>query len=122
MGKINTNIKLIILPIVIIISMIILSFIFSQKIQILKKEIDLIYFGNFVPNHKLNMIKRDYLKIIHSGKITSKEKENILKNWEYYYNQYKTEEEKAVLKKINKQLRYALSKIENQDLCRHLKR
>ncbi len=110
MVKLNTNIKLIILPIVIIISMIVLSFIFSQKIQLLKKEIDLIYFGNFVPNHKLNLIKKDYLKIIHSGKITSAEKKNILKNWEYYYNQYKTEEEKAVLKKINKQLRYALSK------------
>ncbi len=110
MGKLNTNIKLIILPIIIIISMIILSFIFSQKIQLLKKEIDLIYFGNFVPNHKLNSIKSDYLKIIHSGKITSAEKKNILENWEYYFNQYKTEQEKPVLKKINKQLRYALSK------------
>ena len=74
MNKSNINIKLIILPIVIIVSMIILSFVFSQKIQLLKKEIDLIYFGNFVPNYKLNIIQNDLLRILYTGKINSKDK------------------------------------------------
>ena len=110
MLKLNTNIKLIILPIVIIVSMIVLSFVFSQKIQILKKEIDLIYFGNFVPNYKLNFIKNEYLRIIYSGKITEKEKKEILKNWEYYFKQYKTEEERKIVNKIDKQLKQAFTK------------
>lgn len=110
MFKLNSNIKLIILPIIVIISMIVLSFVFSQKIQILKKEIDLIYFGNFVPNHKLNIIKSDYLKIIHSNKITNSNKKEILKNWEYYYKQYKSDQERKIVNKIDQQIKRAFKK------------
>lgn len=107
MNKSNINIKLIILPIVIIVSMIILSFVFSQKIQLLKKEIDLIYFGNFVPNYKLNIIQNDLLRILYTGKINSKDKEEILSNWEYYFKQYKTEDERKIVNKIDLQLKKA---------------
>ncbi len=105
--KMTLNLKLIILPIVAIIAMTILSFIFSQKIEILKKEIDSIYFGNFVPVHKLHNVKESYIKIIDTNKLAQKSKKNILDNWKYYQNIYKTKNEKLLITKINQQLVYA---------------
>ncbi|MCK5110864.1 MAG: GGDEF domain-containing protein [Arcobacteraceae bacterium] len=104
MNKINLNFKLMILPIVIIIAMVILSFVFSQKIQNLKKQVDLIYFGNFIPVHKLHTIKEQYMDIINKKKLMIKTKKSILRDWNYYYKQYKSQDEKIIVEKINSQL------------------
>ncbi len=104
MNKINLNFKLMILPIVIIIAMIGLSFVFSQKIDNLKKQIDLIYFGNFIPIHKLHNIKERYMDIIFQKKLMIEDKKSILKNWRYYYKQYKNKDERVIVERINKQL------------------
>jgi len=104
MNKININFKLIILPIVIIIAMIGLSFIFSKKIHNLKKQIDLIYFGNFIPIHKLHTIKSVYVDIIFKEELIEKDKKSILQNWRYYYKQYKNDDERVIVEKINTQL------------------
>lgn len=103
------NIKLIILPIIIIVSMIILSFLFSQKIDRLKKEVDLIYFGNFTPVDTLHNIKSKFLTIIYEKKISKNNLKYILKNWKTYYTGYKTDEEIVRLNKIDKQLKIALN-------------
>ena len=110
LNKINSNFRLMILPIVVIIAIIILSFIFSQKIQILKKEVDLIYFGNFTPVHKLHNIKEEFIQIIDLNKLTKKQKITILKEWDYYNKQYKTAQERKVLTKINTQLHISFKK------------
>ena len=116
-----SNIKLLILPIIVIIAIIILSFVFSGKIHLLKKEIDLIYFGNFMPNHKLHIIKNDYRKIIYTGKVSSSIQKDILKYWDEYFRQYKTEEEKVIVKKVDKQLRYAFRKNTKKEYEKSLK-
>ncbi|RLA76029.1 MAG: GGDEF domain-containing protein [Epsilonproteobacteria bacterium] len=97
----NLNYRLLALPIVVIIAMLGLSFLFSQKIQILKKEVDLIYFGNFVPVHKLHLIQTKIINKIDTNKISSKSKKIISKDWKEYNKQYKTISEKIILKKIN---------------------
>lgn len=111
----NINNRLIILPIVVIIAMLILSFLFSQKIQILKKEVDLIYFGNFVPIHKLHLIENQFSKIIKNKKIIYKSKKAILLDWTYYNKQYKTKQERLVLSKLNSQLlsSFKINKVSN---------
>lgn len=120
MSKINITYKLMILPIVIIISMVVLSFLFSQKIQILKKEVDLIYFGNFVPVDKLHNIKEKYIHIINTKKVTSSTKKYIFKEWDYYYKGYKTDEEKKLIKEINNQLHHAFKTKKTIDFKRSL--
>ena len=121
LNKINSNSKLVILPIVVIIAIIILSFIFSQKIQLLKKEVDLIYFGNFTPVHKLHNIKEQYIKTINLNNMTKKSKSIIIKDWEYYNKQYKTNQEREVLTKINKQLIDAFKKNTKKEYKKTLK-
>jgi len=105
--KVTLNSKLIILPIFVIIAMIGLSFLFSQKIELLKKEIDNIYFANFLPVHKLHSIKESYIRLIQTRRYLTKEKKEILDNWNYYYKSYKSKKERLVLEQTNKQLLYA---------------
>ena len=58
------NYKLFMLPILVLISLVYISFLFSSEIDRLKNKIDNIYFGNFIPVHKLHIIKEAYNKII----------------------------------------------------------
>ncbi len=107
MHQLYTNYKLVILPIVVLIAMIILSFLFSKEIELLKKQIDNIYFGNFIPVHKLHLIKEKYTKIINTNKLLKKDEKSIIKEWSQYYKQYKTKDERTVVEKINTQIYFA---------------
>ena len=68
------NYKLLALPIVVLIGLIYISFLFSSEVENLKKKIDNVYFGNFIPTHKLHIIKNEYNNIMNnpSHLITSK--------------------------------------------------
>ncbi|HFU75087.1 MAG TPA: GGDEF domain-containing protein [Arcobacter sp.] len=107
--KLDIDLKLLILPFIAIVAMVTLSLIFSQKIDRLKKEVDLIYFGNFVPIDSLHQIKTKYLKAIDEKKLYDDDKEFILNNWNNYFNQYKTKEEMEKLVLINQQIKSALN-------------
>ncbi len=109
------------IPIAVIISIIFLSFLFSQKIDILKKQVDNIYFGNFIPVHNLHQIKEKYIEIINTQKLSKDNQKFIVKYWDLYNKQYKNNEEKPVVKKINDQLYLALKSNKISDYLRSLK-
>ena len=104
------NYKLLAIPIVVLTSLVYISFLFSSEIQRLKYQIDNIYFGNFVPVHKLHMIKEGYKDTIYNYKNYEKNKNNIIKNWNFYSKQYKTDKEKGIVEKIDNQLQKSLKK------------
>lgn len=104
------NYKLFALPIIVLLSLVYISFLFSSEIERLKSKIDNIYFGNFIPVHKLHIIKEEYNKIILDEKNYFKSKELILTNWNYYNNQYKSEQERKVVKKIDNQVKQSFKK------------
>ena len=100
------NIKFLILPVIIIAALLLSSFMFYSQINKLKDQIDNIYFGNFIPIHKLHIIKDNYRNLIDlkPEKEKTKYKNNITKNWEYYFKAYKTNEERIVVNSINNDL------------------
>ncbi|MGB5867302.1 MAG: GGDEF domain-containing protein [Arcobacteraceae bacterium] len=104
------NYKLFALPIIVLLSLVYISFLFSSEIERLKSKIDNIYFGNFIPVHKLHIIKEEYNKIILDEKNYFNSKELILTNWNYYNNQYKSEQERKVVKKIDNQVKQSFKK------------
>jgi diguanylate cyclase (GGDEF)-like protein len=106
--KINYN--LFALPIIVLISLVYISFLFSSEVDRLKKQIDNIYFGNFIPVHKLHIIKEEYRNIINNDKDYILSKNNIIENWNYYNSQYKTIEERSIVQKINNQVRKSFIK------------
>ena len=108
------NYKLFTLPIMVLISLVYISFLFSSEIERLKSKIDNIYFGNFIPVHKLHIIKEAYNKIIINDKAYYTSKELILKNWTYYNNQYKSEQERKVVRKIDNQVKKSFKKRNKQ--------
>ncbi|MGB3750761.1 MAG: diguanylate cyclase, partial [Arcobacteraceae bacterium] len=108
------NYKLFLLPIMVLISLVYISFLFSSEIERLKNKIDSIYFGNFIPVHKLHIIKEEYNKIILNPKSFSKSKKIIIDNWNYYNTQYKSETERKVVQKINNQIKISLKKQNKQ--------
>jgi diguanylate cyclase (GGDEF)-like protein len=108
------NYKLFALPIMVLISLVYISFLFSSEIDRLKSKVDNIYFGNFIPVHKLHIIKEEYNKIINTPRSYTKSKEIIITNWSYYNNQYKSEQERNVVKKIDNQIEASFKKINNQ--------
>ncbi|MBD3840885.1 MAG: GGDEF domain-containing protein [Campylobacterales bacterium] len=116
MKKLNIHTKLIILPVLLIVAIIALSVLFSQKIDRLKKEVDLIYFGNFTPVHSLHQIKEKYLQILNTKKISTHNEKFVLQKWQEYYTGYKTDEEMARLKKINQQLLQAFKTANIEDM------
>ncbi|MCK5293725.1 MAG: GGDEF domain-containing protein [Arcobacteraceae bacterium] len=99
--NIFNNKRFFILPIVIIVSLIFSSFLFFNQIDKLKKQIDNLYFGTFIPVHKLHNIVNIYDKAIYINKLLKKDKKKISEGWNYYYKSYKTNKEKAILKKID---------------------
>ena len=108
------NYKLLALPVIVLIALLYISFLFSSEIDRLKKQIDNIYFGNFIPVHKLHIIKQEYKNIINNETPYDVSKQVILKNWDYYNSQYKTEQERTVVNKVNKQVKKSFTKKNNQ--------
>jgi len=108
------NYKLFALPIIVLISLVYISFLFSSEIDRLKKQIDNIYFGNFIPVHKLHIIKEEYKNLINSKDNFVQSKNIIIENWNYYNSQYKTIQERDVVKKINGQVKRSFQKKNNQ--------
>lgn len=102
--NILNNKRFFILPIVIIVSLIFSSFLFFNQIDKLKKQIDNLYFGTFIPVHKLHNIVNLYDKSIYKNKIIKSHKKQILKDWNYYFRSYKTVKEKIILKKVDNKI------------------
>ena len=113
------NYKLFALPIIVLISLVYISFLFSSEIDRLKNKIDNIYFGNFIPVHKLHTIKEEYNKIIMSSKHFSESKETILNNWNHYNIQYKSEQERKVVRKIDNQVKKSFKK-NNEEFYKYI--
>ncbi len=95
------NIKLLATPFVVLLSLFYINFLFSSEIDRLKKEIDNIYFGNFIPVHKLHIILEKYNEVIFDNKTVRNNKRIIQKNWDYYNTQYKTIKERKIVEKID---------------------
>jgi len=108
------NYKLFMLPIIVLISLVYISFLFSSEIERLKSKIDNIYFGNFIPVHKLHIIKEEYNKIIISSKTFNKSQKIIIDNWNYYNTQYKSEQERKTVQKIHNQIESSFKKQNKQ--------
>lgn len=108
------NYKLFTLPIMVLISLVYISFLFSSEIDRLKSKIDNIYFGNFIPVHKLHIIKEEYNKIISNSKDYHQSKRVIVENWSYYNTQYKSEQERKVVHKIDNQVKKSFQKQNKQ--------
>jgi diguanylate cyclase (GGDEF)-like protein len=104
------NYKLFTLPIIVLLSLVYISFLFSSEIDRLKNKIDNIYFGNFIPVHKLHTIKEEYNKIIANPKRYNESKKIIINNWNHYNIQYKSEEERKVVRKIDNQVKKSFKK------------
>ena len=104
------NYKLLALPIIVLVALVYISFLFSSEIEKLKNQIDNIYFGNFIPVHKLHIIKSEYKNLINKPTEIVKSKNIILENWNYYNSQYKTVQEREVVNKINKQVHNSFKK------------
>ena len=107
--KLDIDYKLLILPFIIIFTIIILSQIFSSKIDRLKKEVDLIYFGNYVPIDNLHILKEKYHMAIVNKKLSTGDKKIITQKWNSYYKQYKTKKEMEKLVLINQQIKNTLN-------------
>jgi len=104
------NYKLLALPIIVLVALVYISFMFSSEIEKMKNQIDNIYFGNFIPVHKLHIIKSEYKNLINKPTYITKSKNIILENWNYYNSQYKTIQERDVVNKINKQVHNSFKK------------
>jgi diguanylate cyclase (GGDEF)-like protein len=94
----------------VLISLVYISFLFSSEIDRLKNKIDNIYFGNFIPVHKLHTIKEEYNKIISNPKKYNESKNIILNNWSNYNIQYKSEQERKIVSKIDNQVKQSFKK------------
>ncbi|SKB41503.1 diguanylate cyclase (GGDEF) domain-containing protein [Malaciobacter marinus] len=104
----SLSFKLLLLVTIIIFALISASFLFNSQIDKLKKQIDNIYFGNFVPLITLDLVLKNYQTIIQCKKITNNkcnieaEKTVILKNWNNYNKAYKTKQERKIVSDIDK--------------------
>ncbi len=102
----SVTFKLIVLVSIVLLALIGASLLFNSQIDKLKKQIDNIYFGNFVPIVKLENIQDNYRKIISCRTLKyicnfKKEKNIILKEWEYYNRAYKNDKEKEVVGSVD---------------------
>lgn len=120
----STTAKLFILVCTIFFTLIISALLFNSQVAKLKKQIDNIYFGNFIPIVKLHLIKDEFQVIIDCKKNNkacdySKEKTNITEEWNYYFNAYKKPDEKVVVDSINEDFEKAFSQ-ETIELFSHI--
>lgn len=87
------------------------SLIFNNQIDKLKSQIDGIYFGNFMPLLKLNTIANNYKDLIicinekKERCSILKKKKSILKEWQYYFDGYKTQSERVVVNAIDEDIK-----------------
>lgn len=105
----STTFKLIVLVIVVVLSLISSTLLFNNQIDKLKNQIDKLYFGNFVPIVKLRIISDNYQKIITCRTLKyfcdfKSEQDIITQEWDYYFNTYKTNDERIVVEAINEQI------------------
>jgi len=116
-----SNKKLLILPVIIIVSLVFSSFLFFNQIEKLKKQIDNLYFATFTPVHKLHNIARLYEKTIYIKNISKNDKNKIIKDWKYYFTSYKTKNEMLILNKINVDINNSFKKYDDKLLSVILK-
>ena len=106
----SVSFKLVLLLVTIIMMLVTASFIFNSQIENLKKHIDRIYFGNFVPVTNLQNISLNYKDMIiclqNKEKLCSikKSQKNIETNWNDYFKAYKTNQERKVVDTINEDI------------------
>ncbi|WP_428026632.1 diguanylate cyclase domain-containing protein [Arcobacter sp.] len=106
----SVSFKLVLLLITIIMMLTMASFIFNSQIENLKKHIDKIYFGNFVPVTNLQNISSSYKDMIiclqNKEKLCSikKSQKVIEKNWNDYFKGYKTNQERKVVNSVNEDI------------------
>lgn len=106
----SVTFKLIMLVFIVMFALITASLIFNSHIDKLKKQIDNIYFGNFIPVVKLEKIQDNYRKIISCRTLKyvcdfKKEQNIIEKEWEYYFSSYKNAKEKEVVNSVDKSIK-----------------
>lgn len=111
----SVTFKLIVLVFVVLTALIGASLLFNSQIDNLKKQIDNIYFGNFVPIVKLENIQDNYRKIISCRTLKyicdfKKEKNTILEEWKYYSKSYKNKKEKQVILSVDKAIKETFKK------------
>ncbi|MEA3384094.1 MAG: GGDEF domain-containing protein [Campylobacterota bacterium] len=98
------NYKLLSIPFLVLISLFYISFIFSSQIEILKKQVDNIYFGNFIAINRLHNINENFKNIIINKKDSKIFKNMIIDNWTKYKGQYKTNKERSIINIIDKKI------------------
>ncbi len=111
----STTFKLIILIIVVVTTIFLASYLFNSHIDKLKKQIDNIYFGNFIPVVKLEKIQDNYREIIACRTIRyvcdfKKEQANIKEEWNYYFHSYKNDKEKEIVANVDKSIKESFEK------------
>ena len=105
----STTVKLLLLVCTVLSTLILSSFLFNNQIDMLKKQIDNIYFGNLIPIVKLQIIADNYKDIVSCRKVKyicdfKNEQEIILQEWLYYNNTYKSNDERIVVDTINNEI------------------
>ena len=123
----STTVKLLLLVCTVLSTLILSSFLFNNQIDMLKKQIDNIYFGNLIPIVKLQIIADKYKEIESCKKIkincNFKEEEQIIfQEWSYYISSYKNAEEKIVVDTINEEIINSFKENKLQNFKNILKR
>lgn len=123
----STTVKLLLLVCTALSTLILSSFLFNSQIDGLKKQIDILYFGNLIPIIKLQIIADKYKEIESCKKIkincNFKEEEQIIfQEWSYYISSYKNAEEKIVVDTINEEIINSFKENKLQNFKNILKR
>ena len=123
----STAVKLLLLVCTALSTLILSSFLFNSQIDGLKKQIDILYFGNLIPIIKLQIIADKYKEIESCKKIkincNFKEEEQIIfQEWSYYISSYKNAEEKIVVDTINEEIINSFKENKLQNFKNILKR
>lgn len=110
----SVGFKLSILTIIILLSLFTSAFMFNSQIDKMKKRIDYIYFGNYIPVLKLHTLDDLYEDLIVCMKKNKKCNKSLFfkkikKEWNYYNNAYKADEERKVVNAVNKDIQKSLS-------------
>lgn len=123
LDKIPTISKLGYLVTVALLGMGLLAYTAYSNVHLMKKKLDLIYFGSHVPITKLQAIitlyHTDILETVYKSKeemispqeafeILKASKRQILKEWDYYSKSYKREDEIAFVLEINSKITESL--------------
>lgn len=118
----STTSKLLLLVFTVFMALIFSAILFNSQVEKLKKQIDILYFGDFIPVVKLQTIKSDFETIIsclneNKNCDISKEKDSILTEWNYYFSSFKTQKEKDVVNSINSDIlkSFEINKIDEYD-------